>query len=88
LPLLGRLENFGIDLRPPRELYREKAHACAKKYFKTTGRVQFFEASRPNSVAMDGRYQMKLDQHNVLIFDAFVGFPEDRATTLQPPSRA
>ena len=23
----------------------------------------------------------KLDQHRVLIFDAFVGFPEDRATT-------
>jgi hypothetical protein len=30
---------------------------------------------------MGGRYQMKLDQHSVLIFDAFVGFPEDRATT-------
>ena len=35
----------------------------------------------PDSVAMGGRYQMKLDQYSVLIFDAFVGFPEDRATT-------
>ena len=46
----------------------------------TYDHVRFFEASQPDSFAMAGRYQIKLDQHSVLIFDAFVGFPEDRDT--------
>ncbi|MDQ2659587.1 MAG: zinc ribbon domain-containing protein [Verrucomicrobiota bacterium] len=53
--------------------------------FEVGGRVatddpRFFAASQPDSVAAAGRYQMKLNQHSVLIFDAFVGFPEERAT--------
>ncbi len=39
---------------------------------------QFF--NQPDGVAMAGRYQMKMNQHTVLILDAFVGFPEDRDT--------
>lgn len=41
---------------------------------------RFFAASQPDSVAAAARYQMKLNQHSVLILDAFVGFPEDRST--------
>lgn len=39
---------------------------------------QFFD--QPNSIAAAARYQLKLSQHLVLIFDTFVGFPEDRDT--------
>lgn len=51
--------------------------------FELGGRVrtrtpQFFD--QPNSIAGAVRYQMKLSQHFVLIFDTFVGFPEDRDT--------
>ncbi|MGH8094670.1 MAG: zinc ribbon domain-containing protein [Chthoniobacterales bacterium] len=53
--------------------------------FELGGRVatqdpKFFGPSQPNAVAGAVRYQMKLNQHLVLIFDNFVGFPEDRAT--------
>jgi len=41
---------------------------------------RFFAATQPNAVAAAARYQMKLNQHMVLIFDAFVGFPEERDT--------
>ena len=41
---------------------------------------RFFAATQPNSIAAAARYQMKLTQHFVLIFDTFVGFPEDRDT--------
>ncbi len=40
----------------------------------------FFAASQPDNFAAAARYQMKLNQHSVLIFDSFVGFPEDRST--------
>jgi hypothetical protein len=33
---------------------------------------------RPRAAA--ARYQMKLSQHLVLIFDTFIGFPEDLGT--------
>jgi hypothetical protein len=36
--------------------------------------------NEPSAIALAARYQMKLDQHSVLIFDAFVGFPQDRST--------
>jgi hypothetical protein len=36
--------------------------------------------NEPSAIALAARYQMKLDQHSVLIFDAFVGFPDDRST--------
>ena len=36
--------------------------------------------NEPSAIAVAARYQMKLDQHSVLIFDAFVGFPDDRST--------
>ncbi|HEY1583135.1 MAG TPA: zinc ribbon domain-containing protein [Chthoniobacterales bacterium] len=39
---------------------------------------QFFD--QPNSIAGAARYQMKLNQHMVLIFDTFLGFPEERDT--------
>ncbi|MEO5722615.1 MAG: zinc ribbon domain-containing protein [Chthoniobacterales bacterium] len=53
--------------------------------FEFGGRVatqtpRFFAASQPDSIAAAARYQMKLNQHSVLIFDAFVGFPENRDT--------
>jgi hypothetical protein len=37
-------------------------------------------ANEPSAFGLAARYQMKLDQHSVLIFDAFVGFPQDRST--------
>lgn len=43
-----------------------------------TRHAQFFD--QPNAIAGAARYQMKLNQHLVLIFDTFVGFPEDRDT--------
>ncbi len=51
--------------------------------FELGGRVrtrtpEFFD--QPNAIAGAVRYQMKLSQHLVLIFDTFVGFPEDRDT--------
>ncbi len=53
--------------------------------FEIGGRVRtedprFFGLAQPNSVAAAVRYQMKLGQHFVLIFDTFVGFPENRDT--------
>jgi hypothetical protein len=38
------------------------------------------DRNEPTAIALAARYQMKLDQHKVLIFDAFVGFPDDRST--------
>jgi hypothetical protein len=46
----------------------------------TTSHVRFFEASQPNSFAMATLYQIKLNHHSVLIYGAFVRFPEDLAT--------
>ncbi len=53
--------------------------------FELGGRVatkdpKFFAASQPNSIAAGAQYQIKLNQHMVLVFDAFVGFPEDLDT--------
>lgn len=53
--------------------------------FELGGRVatktpSFFAASQPDSIATAVRYQMKLSQHLVLVFDTFVAFPEDRDT--------
>ena len=42
---------------------------------------EFFAESQTNAIAAAARYQMKLDQHSVLIFDAFVAFPEDHDTS-------
>jgi hypothetical protein len=36
--------------------------------------------NEPSAIGLAARYQMRLDQHSVLIFDAFIGFPEDRST--------
>jgi hypothetical protein len=41
----------------------------------------YFAASEPNEFALGARYQMKLNQHMILIFDSFVGFPQDRGTS-------
>lgn len=53
--------------------------------FELGGRVgtrdpKFFASNQPDTIAGAIRYQMKLNQHLVLIFDTFIGFPEDRAT--------
>ncbi len=53
--------------------------------FEVGGRVRtrdpdFFGPTQPNEIATAVRYQMKLNQHLVLVFDAFIGAPEDRDT--------
>ncbi|MGH9697588.1 MAG: hypothetical protein ACRD5Z_25825, partial [Bryobacteraceae bacterium] len=53
--------------------------------FEIGGRVatrdpRFFADSQPDAFAAAARYQMKLSQHLVLVFDTFIGFPEDRST--------
>lgn len=53
--------------------------------FEIGGRVatrdpRFFAENQPNAFAAGARYQMKLNQHLVLVFDTFIGFPEDRST--------
>ena len=60
-------------------------HKVHQFTFELGGRVQtedprFFAVDEPNAIAAAGRYQMKLNQHMVMIFDTFVGFPEDRDT--------
>ena len=57
--------------------------ASGRPTFELGGRVrtrtpQFFD--QPHSIAGAARYQLKLDQHMVLIFDTVAGFPEDRDT--------
>lgn len=42
---------------------------------------RFFAATQPAAFAAAARYQKKLNQHSVLIFDTFVGFPERRDTS-------
>jgi hypothetical protein len=46
-----------------------------------TRRPDYFAATDPNEFAAAARYQMKLSQHMVLIFDTFIGFPQDRNTS-------
>jgi len=41
----------------------------------------YFTQSEPNEFAAAARYQMKLNQNAVLIFDTFIGFPQDRGTS-------
>jgi hypothetical protein len=41
----------------------------------------YFAPSEPNEFAIGARYQMKLNQNAILIFDTFVGFPQDRGTS-------
>ena len=53
--------------------------------FELGGRVAtrtpaFFAPNQPNEIATAVRYQMKLNQHFVLVLDAFVGKPEERDT--------
>jgi hypothetical protein len=45
-----------------------------------TADPDFFGETQPNEIATAVRYQMKLNQHLVLIFDSFVGAPEGRGT--------
>ncbi|MEO6873097.1 MAG: zinc ribbon domain-containing protein [Chthoniobacterales bacterium] len=53
--------------------------------FEVGGRVatrdpRFFSEDQPNEIAAAVRYQMKLNQHMVLVLDVFVGAPEDNDT--------
>lgn len=53
--------------------------------FEFGGRVgtrtpDFFASNQPDEIATAVRYQMKLNQHLVLVLDAFIGQPEDRDT--------
>jgi hypothetical protein len=41
----------------------------------------YFADTQPSDFGAAARYQMKLNQHFVLILDTFVGFPEDRNTS-------
>ncbi|MEP6820788.1 MAG: hypothetical protein ABI946_00400, partial [Chthoniobacterales bacterium] len=80
---LGNRANDAVGAALGYQIFlRSKAHQFI---FEVGGRARtedprFFGASQPNSVAVAGRYQMKLNQHMVLVVDSFVGFPEDRAT--------
>jgi hypothetical protein len=47
----------------------------------TREKPRFFDESQPDGIATAVQYQMKLNQHFVLVLEAFVGAPEDRGTS-------
>jgi hypothetical protein len=46
----------------------------------TTEKPRFFIEDQPDEIAAAVQYQMKLNQHMVLVLETFIGAPEDRGT--------